>query len=180
MEEEKKVGAEATTEETGTTEVTETKKSFEELLEDKEYQSAHDKKVAQALQTARTKWEEEARNKVAEAEKLAKMNNEEKTKYEKEQLEKEIAELKADKNARALKDEAIKMIAEKDIPVSYLDLFDFGKMTAEDVKTKIESIEKLRAKDRESYLNKALKEETPKQKGVIKKEEDPYLKGFDM
>lgn len=178
MENEENVGAEATTQENGATEAT--KKTFDELLQDKDYQSAFDKKIAQSLQTAKTKWEEEAKTKMAEAEKLAKMNNEEKTKYEKEQLEKKIAELESKENARALKDEAIKMIAEKDIPVSYLDLFDFGKMTAEEVKTKIENIENLRAKDRENYLNKALKEETPKQKGVAKKEEDPYLKGFDM
>lgn len=178
MEEEKNVGAGATTQENGTTEVT--KPSFEELLNDKEYQSAFDKKIAQSLNTAKAKWEEETKTKMAEAERLAKMNNEEKAKYEREQLEKEIAELKSKENARALKDEAINIIAEKDIPVSYLDLFDFGKMTAEDVKAKIETIQNLRAKDRENYLNNALKEEPPKQKGGIKKEEDPYLKGFDM
>ena len=44
-EENKNVGADATTENSGAEKATETKKSFEELLQDKEYQSAFDKKI---------------------------------------------------------------------------------------------------------------------------------------
>ena len=182
MEEEKKnVGAEATTQEnSGAAEATETKKSFDELLEDKEYQSAFDKKIAQSLQTAKAKWEEESKTKMAEAEKLAKMDKDEKAKYEKEQLEKELAEYKKKEEARTLKDEAINIVSKKDIPVAYLDLFKFEKMTAEEVKSAIDTIETLRNKDRENYLNNALKQKTPTQKQTTEvEEEDPYLKGFD-
>lgn len=181
MEEEKKeVGAEATTENTGAEKATETKKSFEELLQDKEYQSAFDKKIAQSLQTAKAKWEEDSKTKMAEAEKLAKMDKEEKEKYEREQLEKKIAEYEARENARTLRDEAINIASQKDIPISYLDLINFETMNAEQVKTAIETIEALRNKDRESYLNNALKQKTPTQKQTTGVEEDdPYLKGFD-
>lgn len=181
MEDEKKeVGAEATTEKTGTTEVTETKKTFDELLQDKEYQSAFDKKIAQSLQTAKTKWEEESKNKMAEAEKLAKMDKEEKAQYEKEQYEKKISEYEARENARTLKDEAINIVSQKEIPVAYLDLFKFETMNAEEVKNAIDKIEQLRNKDRENYLNNALKQKTPTQRQTTSVEEkDPYLEGFD-
>ena len=179
-EENKNVGAEATTETTGADKATETKKSFDELLQDKEYQSAFDKKIAQSLQTAKAKWDEENKTKVAEAEKLAKMDKDEKAKYEKEQLEKEIAELKRKESARTLKDEAINIASQKEIPIAYLDLFNFENMNAEQVKTAIESIETLRNKDRENYLNNALKQKTPTQKQTTSVEEkDPYLEGFD-
>lgn len=179
-EENKNVGAEATTENTGADKATETKKSFDELLQDKEYQSAFDKKIAQSLQTAKAKWEEESKTKVAEAEKLAKMDKEEKAKYKEEQYEKKIAEYEARENARALKDEAINIISQKDIPVAYLDLFKFETMNAEEIKTAIETIETLRNKDRENYLNNALKQKTPTQKQTTSVEDkDPYLEGFD-
>jgi hypothetical protein len=59
--------------------------TFDEILQDKYYQSEFDKKVAKALETARTKWEKEAEEKRTEAEKLAKMDADEKHKYELEQ-----------------------------------------------------------------------------------------------
>ena len=179
-EENKNVGADATTENTGADKATETKKSFDELLKDKEYQSAFDKKIAQSLQTAKAKWEEDSKTKMAEAEKLAKMDKDEKAKYEREQLEKEIAELKRKDSARTLKDEAINIASQKEIPIAYLDLFNFENMNAEQVKTAIESIETLRNKDRENYLNNALKQKTPTQKQTTSVDEkDPYLEGFD-
>ena len=88
MEEEKKVGADATTD-TGADKATDTKKSFDELLQDKDYQSAFDKKIAQSLQTAKTKWQEELVKEKTEAEKLAKMKSDEKLQY---QLDKEKTE----------------------------------------------------------------------------------------
>ncbi len=178
--ENKNVGAEATTEITGADKATETKKSFDELLQDKEYQSAFDKKIAQSLQTAKAKWDEESKTKMAEAEKLAKMDKDEKEKYEKEQLEKKIAEYEARENARTLKDEAINIASQKEIPISYLELINFETMNAEQVKSAIETIETLRNKDRENYLNNALKQKTPTQKQTTSVEEkDPYLEGFD-
>lgn len=184
-EENKNVGAEATTENTGTAEVTETKIDYLELMKtDKALQSFVDSQKTQAMKTAvdnaKAKWEEDSKTKMAEAEKLAKMDKEEKAKYKEEQYEKKIAEYEARENARALKDEAINIISQKDIPVGYLDLFKFENMNAEEIKTAIETIETLRNKDRENYLNNALKQKTPTQKQTTSvEEEDPYLKGFD-
>lgn len=184
-EENKNVGAEATTENTGANKATETKVDYSELMKtDKALQSFVDSQKTQAMKTAvdnaKVKWEEENKTKMAEAEKLAKMDKEEKAKYEKEQLEKKIAEYEARENARTLKDEAINIASQKEIPIQYLDLFNFENMNAEQVKTAIETIETLRNKDRESYLNNALKQKTPTQKQTTSVDEkDPYLEGFD-
>lgn len=186
MEEENKtVGAEATTENTGVEKATETKIDYAELMKtDKSFQSFVDSQKTQAIKTAvdnaKAKWEEDSKVKMAEAEKLAKMDKEEKSKYEKEQLQNEIAELKRKDNARTLKDEAINIASQKEIPISYLELLNFENLNAEQVKSAIEKIEELRNKDRENYLNNALKQKTPMQKQTTGVEEkDPYLEGFD-
>ena len=63
-------------------------KSFDDILKDKKYQSEFDKRVAKALETAKGKWETDYQAKVeeakTEAEKLAKMNAEQKAKYAKD------------------------------------------------------------------------------------------------
>lgn len=187
--EEKEVGAVATTENTGADKATETKIEqkidYAEMMKNnKEFQSFVDSQKTQAMQTAvanaKAKWEEESKTKMAEAEKLAKMDKEEKAKYEKEQLEKKIAEYEAKENARTLKDEAINIASQKEIPISYLELINFETMNAEQVKSAIETIEALRNKDRENYLNNALKQKTPTQRQTTSVEEkDPYLEGFD-
>lgn len=184
-EENKNVGADATTENTGADKATETKTDYAEMMRtNKDFQSFVDSQKSQAIKTAvanaKAQWEEDSKTKMAEAEKLAKMDKEEKAKYKEEQYEKKIAEYEARENARALKDEAINIVSKKEIPVGYLTLFKFENMNAEEVKSAIETIESLRNKDRETYLNDALKQKTPTQKqttGV--EEEDPYLKGFD-
>ena len=51
--------------------------TFDELINsNKEYQSAYDKKVREAIETAKTNWQEIMNNEKSEAEKLAKMNKE--------------------------------------------------------------------------------------------------------
>ncbi|WP_202967987.1 capsid assembly scaffolding protein Gp46 family protein, partial [Clostridium perfringens] len=76
------------------TEGSEGDKSFDDILKDKRHQSEFDKRVAKALETAKSKWEmekaTELENAKTEAEKLAKMNAEQKAKYAEE---KRIAEL---------------------------------------------------------------------------------------
>lgn len=65
-EENKNVGAEATIQRTGAIQATETHKTFDELLQDKEYQSAYDKKLAKALETARINERKKIRKKLKE------------------------------------------------------------------------------------------------------------------
>jgi hypothetical protein len=136
--------------------------TFDEILEDKYYQSEFDKKVAKALETARTKWEKEAEEKRTEAEKLAKMNAEEKHKYELEKLTKEKDEAISRLNAYELKEQAIKIANEKELPISLLNVIDYTKEDAESIKTKIDEIEVVYKQAIQSGINDRMKEKTPK------------------
>ena len=82
-----------------TTQVEDKPLSFDEILGDKTYQAEFDRRVQKALETARTKWEAEEQTKRTEAEKLAKMDAEQKAKYElkkeKERADEAIARLNA-------------------------------------------------------------------------------------
>lgn len=142
-------------------------KTFDEILKENDYQSEFDKKVAKSLETAKTKWEADYKKKLeaekSEAERLAKLTEEEKTKEELAKRDKRIAELEAKENARTLKDETMKILNEKEIPLSYIDLFDFTNMTAETIKNKIELLSNNLNKDKEAWLNKSLQQKPPTQ-----------------
>ena len=158
MEENKTVVEETKNENAGVSEV----KTFEELLQDKTYQSEFDKKVAKALETAKTKWEQDAEVKRTEAEKLAKMDADEKHKYELEKATKEKEDALAKLNAYELKEEAIKIASEKELPISLLSVIDYRKENAESIKTKIDEIEVVYKQAIQAGINDRMKEKTPK------------------
>lgn len=147
-----------TTENTGAGEVL----TFDEILSDKTYQSEFDKRVAKALETARTKWEREAEVKRTEAEKLAKMDADEKHKYELEKAFKEKEEAISKLNAYELKEEAIKIASGKELPISLLSVIDYTKENAESIKTKIDEIEVVYKQAIQAGINDRMKEKTPK------------------
>ncbi len=163
MEEEKKeVGAEATTDNTGATEATENKNSYEELSKtDKELQSYVDRKVSEALKTAKTKWKDDLEAEKTEAEKLAKMKSDEKLQYQldKEKTEKDNA--LAELNAYKLKEEAIKIASDKGLDVSLLNLINFKATTAEELNANIDNMTSVFNKAVEKAVNERLKEDTP-------------------
>jgi hypothetical protein len=162
MEETKTVVNETTQETVGASEDN-VVKTFDDLLkENKEYQSEFDKKIAKALETAKIKWEKEAEEKRTEAEKLASMNAEEKHKYELEKLAKERDEAISRLNAYELKEQAIKIANEKELPISLLNVIDYTKENAESIKTKIEEIEVVYKQAIQSGINDRMKEKTPK------------------
>ena len=154
-------------------------KTFQELLDsDKKYQSEFDKRVSQALDTAKIKWQEEAEAQRTEAEKLAKMDAEQKLNYELKKIKDENAKLQNQLNADGLYKQASSIMGEKEIPSSYLELFDFRTETAETIKSKIELIEMLRTKDREQYLNNKLKETGYREVRQEQETFDPFIEGF--
>ena len=136
--------------------------TFDEILADKHYQSEFDKKVAKALETAKTKWEQEAEVKRTEAEKLAKMDADEKHKYELEKATQEREEAISKLNAYELKEEAIKIASEKELPISLLSVIDYRKEDAESIKTKIDEIEVVYKQAIQEGINGRMKEKTPK------------------
>lgn len=69
--------------------------TFDQLLgSNKDYQAEHDRKVSQAIETARKKWEQQHRDDMTEAEKLATMTDTQRKEY---QLKKDRAALDAER-----------------------------------------------------------------------------------
>lgn len=141
-----------------------TPKTFDEMLKESNYQSEFDKKVQKSLDTARAKWEAEQEAKQSEAEKLAKMKQDERTAYELEQAHKKQEEAEAKLNAYELKEQAIKMAntPETQVDVSLLSLIDFRSIKAEQVEPTIKNLKKVFDSAVENEVNKRLKETTPK------------------
>lgn len=157
----------------------EAKATFTDLLkENPDYQSEFDKLVSKSLETAKGKWEEDYKAKITEAEKLAKMNAEQKLKYELEKANKEKEDYKAQLEAGNLYKTASDIATDKGLPIGYLSLIDFSKENAETITKKIDDLVGLRNKDLEDYLSNKLKQATPKEKKSEAKEEDPYIQGF--
>lgn len=121
---------------------------------------------------------QEAETKKTEAEKLAKMDAEQKLNYELEKTRAEAETYKSQINALTLSKEATSYATEKGLPIGYIEDFDFAKETAESVKDKIDKLVELRSKDLSNYLNDKLKQPVPKAVETTKAITDPYLQGF--
>lgn len=100
------------TEDTGTETITMTKAELEAKL-----QSESDRRVSDALKRK----EREFTGKLKESEKLANMNAEEKANYERSQYEKTLQEKEIELNKRENRIEGMKILAEKNIPVSLIE-----------------------------------------------------------
>lgn len=108
--------------------------SFDDFLKDPRNQAEFDRRVGKALETSRSKMQadidakiEEART---EAEKLAKMNAEQKEEYEKEKKEKELADREASITKRELAATAKEQLAEKGLPLSLADVLNYSSAEA--------------------------------------------------
>ena len=136
--------------------------SFDELINtNKEYQSAYDKKVREAIETAKANWQEVMDNEKSEAEKLAKMNKEQKLEYQAQKAEHEKANALAKLNAYELKEQALKIASEKGLDVSLLNFFDFSTVKAEELNPKLDEIANTFNKAVEKAVYERLKEDTP-------------------
>lgn len=119
-------------------------KSFDDVLKDKKYQSEFDKRVAKALETAKGKWEADYQTKVeeakTEAEKLAKMNAEQKAKYAEDKRLAELEKREKDITTRELRATAHETLAEKGLPKDLIDILNYS--DAENCNKSIEAVEK--------------------------------------
>lgn len=138
-------------------------KSFHEVVaENKDYQSELDKTIAKALETAKSKWEKEAEVKKTEAEKLAKMDADEKLKYELEKAKEEAELNKRKLNAYELEKEATKLASEKGIPLSLTKVINFENASAESIVESLNNLETIYKQSVEEGIAGAMKERTPK------------------
>lgn len=114
--------------------------SFDDVLSQNNYKAEFDKRLKQALQTAQTEWETQQQEKITEAEKLKKMNADEKTKYELDKRAKELDKKEKDITTRELKAQAYETLAEKNLPKELIDALNFS--DAETCNASIEAVEK--------------------------------------
>lgn len=138
--------------------------TFDDFLKDGKNQAEFDKRVQKAINTAKSNWEEIMNSEKSEAEKLAKMNKEQKLEYqaqkEKADKEKALAEL----NAFKLEKQAMQIASEKGLDISLLTFFNFETVKAEELNSKIEEVSNAFNKAVEKAVNERLKEDTPTQK----------------
>lgn len=121
---------------------------------------------------------QEYESKKSEAEKLAKMDAEQKLNYELDLKTKENEALTNELNSLKLKSQANTYANEKGLPIGYIENWDFAKETADSVKEKIDKLVKTRSADLDGYLKDKLKQPSPKAVDDSKKSSDPYIEGF--
>lgn len=148
-------------EETTTPVEVEKPKSFDDILTDKEYQKEFDRRVSKALDTAKEKWTKELEAQKTEAERLAKLTDDEKHKEELDKANFERDEARRKLNAYELKDQVLK--DNPDLPRELVGLIDFNKCnTAEEVQEKVNIIQATFNSSLERRVNDAYKEKMPK------------------
>ncbi len=117
--------------------------TFDDLLKGG-HQAEFDRRVQKAIDTAltkqKTKYEALMNDKLSEAEKLAKMNKEEKQEYMQKKHEKELEEREANITKRELMAEAKNTLSEKGLPVSLAEVLNYA--DAETCNKSIEAVEK--------------------------------------
>lgn len=108
--------------------------SFDDFLKDPKNQAEFDRRVGKALETSRSKMQADIEAKIqearTEAEKLAKMNAEQKAEYEKEKREKELADREESITKRELAATAKEQLAEKGLPLSLTDVLNYSSAEA--------------------------------------------------
>lgn len=120
--------------------------------------------IQDRLAKERQKWEKEFQTKLdeakTEAEKLAKMNAEQKAEYERQKREQELAKREAEITRRELRATALETLAEKGLPKQLADILDYT--DAESTNKSIESVEKVFREAVEAAVNERLKGGAPK------------------
>jgi len=159
MENNKEVSTTEIVEEVKTDAVVKEEPQKEEPKKEKLYTRAEVENIKKAEREIILKEQEIKRT---EAEKLAKMDADEKHKYELEKATKEKEEALSKLNAYELKEEASKIAREKGVPQSLINIIDYTKENAESIKTKIEEIEVVYKQALQEGINDRMKEKTPK------------------
>lgn len=118
--------------------------SFDDFLKEPKNQAEFDRRVAKALDTSRTKMQADIEAKMqearTEAEKMAKMNAEQKAQYEREKQAKELADREAAITKRELMATAKEQLAEKGLPISLASVLNYS--SAEECTASIDAVGK--------------------------------------
>ena len=143
--------------------------TFDEILTDPAMQAEFDKRIAKALETSRSKWEEELEEKRKEMEENAKLSAEEKAKKEIEKLMKENETYKANEARRAMKDNSLEYIKSKGYSSSIENLVDLGSFKDEvEMQERLDKINTDLSTAISNGLNDKLKQSGLKDLGSLK------------
>lgn len=137
-------------------------KSFDDILKDGSYQAEFDRRIQKALDTQKNKLEVLMDAKASEAEKLAKMNKEEKAQYLHQKREKELADKEAAITRRELAAEAKVSLADKGLPVELAEVLNYS--DADACRASIEAVEAAFQKAVEKSVDDRLKGGKPPKK----------------
>lgn len=149
--------------------------TFDDVLKNKAYQSEFDKRINKAIETAKSKWDEEAKAQADEAAKLAKMKADEKAEYERQKREDALTKREAEITRRELHAEAITQLTADGLPASLADIVDCT--SADNCKKSMESVKKAFGEAVEKAVNDKLKGTTPKT-GAGNQAGDSFLEGL--
>ena len=120
---------------------------FDDFLKQEGNQAEFDRRVQKAIDTAvsnaQKKWKDLHDDKLSEAEKLAKMTNEEKAAYRMSQMEKELNAFKEKDTLAEMSKTARKMLSEEDITIPDELLAHLVSTDAEDTKNTVQAFAKL-------------------------------------
>ena len=105
---------------------------------------------------------QELESKRAEADRLAKMDEDQKKSYELEQATARATKAENELNAYRLKDETIRQASKRGISIAYLDTIDFTRETAESINNKLDIFEKTSKAEREKAISEYSKEPAPR------------------
>ena len=140
--------------------------SFDDFLKGEGNQAEFDRRVQKAIDTpvsnAQQKWQALTDDRLSEAEKLAKMNKEEKAAYMQQKKEKELADREAAITKSELKAEAKNTLAEKKLPPSLADLLVYT--DADSCNKSIATVEKIFQEAVEAAVQEKLKGGDPQKK----------------
>lgn len=147
--------------------------SFDDLLKSG-HQAEFDRRVQKAINTALTKeqekWQALTDDKLSEAEKLAKMNKEEKADYLRQKQEKKLKDREAAITRRELMAEAKNTLAEKKLPAGLAEVLNYA--DADSCSKSIEAVEKAFQEAVKAAVEEKLKGGTPPKKAPSGEEDD--------
>nr|WP_288829498.1 DUF4355 domain-containing protein [uncultured Clostridium sp.] len=145
-------------------------KTFDEILKEGNFQAEFDRRVQKALGTAKDKWSALMDDKLSEAEKLSKMNKEEKAEYLRQKQEKDLQEREATITRRELMAEAKNTLAEKRLPVSLAEVLNYA--DADSCSNSIAAVEKAFQEAVQMAVEEKLKGGKPPKKAPSQEDAD--------
>lgn len=153
--------------------------SFDDFLKQEGNQAEFDRRVQKAIDTAvsnaQKKWKDIHDDKLSEAEKLAKMTNEEKAAYRMSQMEKELNAFKEKDALAEMSKTARKMLSEDEINIPDELLAHLVSTDAEDTKQAVQAFAKLFKDAVQDAVKDKLKGNPPKRgtggKGNVTREQ---------